>query len=641
MKLRVLRFGLLLALLLIGEKRVAWGQLVFEQDIVQGGITAAGFSTGQGFGSGSFDIFIEPGSTIKKAYAFTYSQRYPPSAIFTLNELTFSFDTNNVIMNVGYYDPPAPFVSPSRLYYYDLTNEINPDNTNYNVTIPFQPDLPINAGYWSLFLIVVYEHPELNYTAYSIIINDQNLTGLEIYNVEQLNPIDIDYPVGFSLYTDRSGLGTPPTKIVSFNSSLLGIVGGSDNVNSNYNRGGVKGHFYYQNNQLFGLDDDLPNNVMSGTDGLADVSEYLSQNAANFNFQLQHSNYPNQPITGTQVNLAYTLAYTTPCQPFETTLTEEVTVCRGESAQLLATGGTSTGSVPGYEWLPQEDLSCYDCPNPVFSGEQTRLYTVRIWNTDSCSKVLPVIVLVHDVPTQANLTLTPATCSESNGSMSINNIVGGTPQYFYNIGGNNSSNPNFNNLTPGVYNLQITDANSCTYNQSFTIEEVNPVTAAFNANPQNGIAPLNVNFTNQSFGANLYQWLVNTQTFESTNLNFTFDTAGIYPVQLIAWFNEPHCADTTQKVIVVENAFSAIIPTLHASSHGFWSIQTTNVTHAKVQIYNAIGQLIHQTEQAVGNGSNALWNATGKATGYYFYRIQLTDVEGKEYDYNGKMLLVR
>jgi len=612
----------------------ARGQFVFEQDIVQGGITAAGFSTGQGFGSGSFEIYIEPGSSIKKATVFSYTSRFPPPAIFTLNDLSFTFDTTNVIMNVGYYDPPAPFVSPQRLYYKDLTNVLEPGTTSFNVTIPIQLDLPINAGYWTLFLIVVYEHPELHHTAYSILINDQNLTGLEIYTVEQLNPIQTNYPVGFSLYTDRSGLGTPPTKIVTFNSSLLGIVGGSDNVNSNWNRGGVKGHFYYQNNQLFGLDDDLPNNVMSGTDGLADVSEYLSQNAANFNFQLQHSNYPNQPITGTQVNLAYTLAYTTPCQPFETTLTEEVAICRGASAQLFAAGGQN------YEWLPQQGLSCYDCPNPVILGDSTRHYTVRIWSTDSCSKVLPVKVLVYDVPTQANLNLNPATCSESNGSMSISNVVGGTPLYIYNIGGNSSTNPNFNNLTPGIYNLQITDANTCSYNQAFTIEEINPVTAAFNANPQNGIAPLNVNFTNQSTGANLYQWLVNNQTFESTNLNYTFDTAGIYPVQLIAWYNEPHCADTTQKVIMVENAFSAIIPTLHAGSQGFWSIQTTNVTYAKVQIYNAIGQLIHQTEQAVGNGFNPLWNATGKATGYYFYRIQLTDVEGKEHGYEGKVLVV-
>jgi len=29
------------------------------------------------------------------------------------------------------------------------------------------------------------------------------------------------------------------------------------------------------------------------------------------------------------------------------------------------------------------------------------------------------------------------------------------------------------------------------------------------------------------------------------------------------------------------------------------------------------------------------------ATGYYFYRLKLTDVEGKEHGYEGKILVVR
>jgi PKD repeat protein len=155
------------------------------------------------------------------------------------------------------------------------------------------------------------------------------------------------------------------------------------------------------------------------------------------------------------------------------------------------------------------------------------------------------------------------------------------------------------------------------------------------------IAPLNVNFTNQSTGANLYQWLVNTQTFESFNLNYTFDTAGTYPVQLIAIYNEPHCADTALKVVVVENDFSVIIPTIHQSTQGTWGITTSNVVQIKAQVYNAIGQLIHQSQQTANNGSNSIWPANENATGYYFYRLQLTDVDGKEHGYEGKVLVVR
>jgi hypothetical protein len=87
---------------------------------------------------------------------------------------------------------------------------------------------------------------------------------------------------------------------------------------------------------------------------------------------------------------------------------------------------------------------------------------------------------------------------------------------------------------------------------------------------------------------------------------------------------------------VVENDFSVIIPTLFHSSQGTWGITTSNVVQIKAQVYNAIGQLIHQTEQTANNGPNPIWPVNENATGYYFYRLQLTDVEGKEHGMRGR-----
>jgi hypothetical protein len=53
----------------------SFSQAPFYQDIFNGGVTAAGFSTGLGSGSGSFDIYIEPGSTIKKAFLISVPQQ--------------------------------------------------------------------------------------------------------------------------------------------------------------------------------------------------------------------------------------------------------------------------------------------------------------------------------------------------------------------------------------------------------------------------------------------------------------------------------------------------------------------------------------------------------------------------------------
>jgi PKD repeat protein len=636
-------FFILLIVCLFGSSKV-FGQLVYYQDTFAGGVTGGGYTPGFTSNAGEITVYITPNSAIRKALLFVGVYNFPDDRMALLNGVPVLMSSNNAIEPRHYFNSGTGLIFDQATLIIDVTDIISETMNGGNIVSiapPIgQPSLSVGGKFVEYYLMITYENPNMDVVNVAAVVNQQDYTGLMDFEINGINTINLDNPVGFAIHSSHLCNNTWDGSYINIDNSTIGLIGGPD-INNPSPCGGSTGTFYYQNNSLFGLSDDVPNNTMNGSDALADISEYL-MNDDNIYVQITYQTLIDGG-SGTPTSNAiwqFFFAYSTPCQPFETTLTEEVTICRGESAQLLATGGSA--SLPAaYEWLPQEDLSCYDCPNPVFLGDSTRHYTVRIWNTDSCSKVLPVKVLVYDVPTQANLNLNPATCSESNGSLSISNVVGGTPQYVYNIGGNSSTNPNFNNLAPGVYNLQITDANTCTYNQAFTIDEINPVTAAFNANPQQGVAPLNVNFANQSSGANSYQWLVNTQTFEGFNLNYTFDTAGNYPVQLIATYNEPHCADTALKVVVVENDFSVIIPTLFHSSQGTWGITTSNVVQIKAQVYNAIGQLIHQTEQTANNGPNPIWPVNENATGYYFYRLQLTDVEGKEHGYEGKVLVVR
>lgn len=156
-------------------------QILFEQDIVQGGVTAGGFSTGMGLGSGSFSLYFEPGSTIKKAYLFTYRIGYPPSVPIIINSKPNLFDTTNLLIQVNH---KAIVASPVHLYYYDYTDSLKASPTStFDVTIPNQFDLPINWGYWTITLFVVYENPSLSFTNYSIFINDKNYIGNENYLV--------------------------------------------------------------------------------------------------------------------------------------------------------------------------------------------------------------------------------------------------------------------------------------------------------------------------------------------------------------------------------------------------------------------------------------------------------------------------
>lgn len=618
-------------------------QLIFEQDIVQGGVTGAGFSTGQGSGSGTFNIHIEPGSTIKKAYLFTYRIGYPPEAVFILNSVPHVFDTTNMLMQVSHTNPSAKLVC---LFYKDVTGEINPTITNFDVTIPQQSGLPTNWGYWTVFLYIVYENPLLNNLFYSVMINQKDLIGNEFYSYSSLNPINNSFPVGLSLYTDRVCVIEDGTE-VKVNSNFLGTVSTSDFVNNSWNCSGVKGHFYYQNNTLFGLDDDLPNNTMGGGDGLADISSYVSNNTTELDFRLTHVNYPNQSIAGTNFNLAYFLTYTTPCDIFQTDLvTEDTTICSGQLLQLGASGGIN------YDWLPQTGLSCYDCPNPEFVGDSSIVYTVRIWSTDSCSKVLPVKVKVLPQPEFSSINLTSSACGEENGTI-VATASNGTAPYHYQLdGGASVGNGQFSDLASTNYLLTVTDSNGCSADSIVFIDEEILVNASFTLEPPTGSAPLWVQSTNASTNATNYLWSWANETSTDTHPGFRLDTSGTYTVTLIAYNNFPECADTFSVQVVVYDSLQIIIPNVFTPnndhSNDFFGITTNVPTSGTVVILNRWGNvMLEHSFSSQPHLFTPLWDGKEATEGVYFYRVRMIPevsgqgAENEEFEYSGFVTLMR
>ncbi|MBA3901859.1 MAG: hypothetical protein H0X62_16930, partial [Bacteroidetes bacterium] len=96
------------------------GQINYFQDTWTGGVTAAGFSTGKGSGSGTFDIYIEPGSTIKKAFLMNFRVGYQEQGTIILNNQLFNFDFTDEINCFNYaFNPTA---NPICINIKDITN---------------------------------------------------------------------------------------------------------------------------------------------------------------------------------------------------------------------------------------------------------------------------------------------------------------------------------------------------------------------------------------------------------------------------------------------------------------------------------------------------------------------------------------
>ncbi|MGB0882194.1 MAG: hypothetical protein ACPGSO_04525, partial [Vicingaceae bacterium] len=442
--------------LLIGF--TTFSQNLFYQDVFYGGVTAGGFSTGQGSGSGSFNLYIEPGSTIKKAYLFTYRYRYPPVVPITINGFPYLFDTTNILMQVSH---KSLFVNPVQLYYSDFTDSLNANITsNFNITIPSQIGLPINSGYWTIYIYIAYENPSLPKLTTSLWVNDKDFLGNELYHYNNLSPIDNSQPVSLALYSDRT-IDTASTIPNSYNTylngNLLGRIGGADASSNLWTYAGVRGHFYYQNNTLFGLDDDTPDSLMRGSDGLADISSYLFNNDTSFNFSFIHELFPNNSPSNTGVNLAEVITYTTPCDTFTTTITQNDTICLGESLQLQATGGVT------YSWFSpltpeggiMGGLSDTAIANPIATPPQTTTYICTIKNDSGCVKTEQVKIWVNPLPEPSQNVVVNNICGSAVGSLQVGNISSNTAPYSYNLHNimtqNTITQPNntFNQLDSG------------------------------------------------------------------------------------------------------------------------------------------------------------------------------------------------
>ncbi|GAB4221038.1 MAG: hypothetical protein Kow00102_13100 [Spirochaetota bacterium] len=634
-------------------------QNLFHQDIFYGGVTAGGVSTGIGAMSPgdtvSLPLYIEPGSSIRKVYLFTYSQGYPPySQTIYINSTGFIFDsTSNKIMTSTHTTPSA---TPVKLYYKDITNDLGSSiSDTFDVYFPYNPawnnnpPSTLNWGWYTAFLYIEYENPSLPKVATTVWVNDKNFdyaSSTLPFNMSGMNSINTSSPVGLSIYSDRT---TYANKIkVLFNSNLLGKIAYSDSINWQWNHAGVKGHFYYQNSTLFGLDDDTANSTMYNTDGLADVSSYLSSGATSYSLILEQEFLPPDPNAGIgkkNMNFLFFNAYTTPCDTFSTSIISDTVICKGDSIQLFASGGTN------YYWQPAMGLSNSNIANPAASPDSTTLYVVRIENTPGCSRTEKVLVKVNEPPKVSSINITPSVCGNDDGKIVIN--ASGSLPLQYSISNGFQSSSTFANLATGNYTITILDNNGCSFDTTVFVPEINTVNALFTANPQTGTEPLFVNLNNQSSYANNFVWLVDSTPFSNAfNTSYTFDSSGVYTITLIAFNNLPQCADTFSFQIIVYDSLIFQIPNVFTPNNDgindLFTVKTEGAKSIKCTFVNRWGNIIYEykTDIQTSPAVITLWDGHTPAgekisDGVYYYIIELTDMNEEIKKINGFVHIFR
>src|SRR5690606_29893871 len=98
-------------------------------------------------------------------------------------------------------------------------------------------------------------------------------------------------------------------------------------------------------------------------------------------------------VTATSAELCSSTGSTTVTvnpSPLASVTFTDTAVCRNNSVQFLASGGSS------YEWLPATDLSGNTIANPIASPLVHTRYTVKVSDAAGCTDTASVNVMVND-----------------------------------------------------------------------------------------------------------------------------------------------------------------------------------------------------------------------------------------------------
>jgi hypothetical protein len=595
-------------------------------DYFHGGVTGGGLNVLAS--SGQIDLNIANGSTIRKAYLFANASRFKD-----FND--FPADINLLINNQNV--PLSLINALDNNYFVGTVNQQNllevktliTDISHLSLFNSNIIDIPLqnfNAFFGEFYLLVLYDNVNMPLMAIDVFVNNKSNMPIMNYSLNSSLSMTLTNPIGLGLNTSFLCDTIQDGSYVFVNAIPIGLIGGNDYNNFQFCRGSTSS-FYYENNTLYGLGDDDEDSIMSGSDVLSNIQNYLT-NSQNIDFTIQQqSNFVQETNSLNQIYLTYT----SPCTSFPVTTSPDTSVCKGSTLQLNASGGVQ------YEWLPSAGLTCSTCPNPIVQTDSSQFYTVRIWNNDSCSVVRPVHVSVYQPAKFSGISITPATCGEANGQLTA--TLSNTAYLPLSFSVNNAPFQNsstytkqFQNLPYGPLLLTAKDGHQCTIDTLLTITYNNTCSALFTASPSSGATPLNVQFSNQSTHATNYAWEINATSLGSILNDHIFDTAGTYFVQLYAWQNIPECIDSFSVQIIVFDSLVVQVPNVFTVNNDgvndVFSLSSNQEITVAYSIVNRWGTVVSTgTSKSLpptnGVFTTTIWDGRNATNGVYFYTITI------------------
>lgn len=364
---------------------------------------------------------------------------------------------------------------------------------------------------------------------------------------------------------------------------------------------------------------------------------------------------PNVTAAGT-----YTVTVTDPANGCTSTATQVVNPSAGApdataGTTMVLTCTASTVSLTGaslttgvtYSWSGPGIVSGGTTATPTVNT--AGVYTVTVTDpSNGCTSTATQTVNINTTPPLANggsdqfLACTIPSLN-LNGSGSAGVVYSWTGPGI--VSGGTTTSPLVNQA--GTYTLTVTDtANGCTSTDIVVVTGDVIPSASFTATPTTGMAPLSVNFTNTSTGAVSYFWDLGDGTNSTTaDPSDIYSSYGNYNVILVAT-NSSGCSDTFSIMIHVDDISLLTIPNIFTPNGDgqndvFHAITVKGITSFNAAIYDRWGLKLYEWANVAEGWNGQAKNGKPSPDGTYYYIISGEGIDGKKYQYNGYLQLLR
>jgi len=269
------------------------------------------------------------------------------------------------------------------------------------------------------------------------------------------------------------------------------------------------------------------------------------------------------------------------------------------------------------------------------------VYTITV-SSSTCQRDTTITLTAFPIITNVSVSSTEENCNNSDGTVTIGQVTGGTAGFQYNFNNQgNSANTSYSSLNSGTYTVVVTDVNNCNYSTQIVVNEISGPTSfdysLVNTECSKNIGEINVIAV--SGGALPYEYSIGNQSY-SANSVFDNLSAGIYSVSVKD--NNNCVLDSTLIVQTNYSVSELVIPNVLTANNDdvndIWSVSGACIQSFDCKILNRWGEVVSSY-----NDISGYWDGTKAGDklpdGVYFYIIKVTFLSGEIKDYQGNITL--